>query len=237
MKKLKIQPVLVLLITVVFTSCHYTAYTLKVHQNFNQIRSRIKTVAVVPPFLKYTDNINNEPSSQFTDSLKNIVKVSIEELLEKNGFNVQNTGKIKIDMIENKDYALLLAATKRKFTDKTYLIKDTKEPFLNIKMQPQIRDLAKRLNADYLILTRGEAIGPTNSDLPQNTAPNVLLGNRIDKSYFSLLLEIAVVDGKTTEIILYNRNIINDSRYLPLNKKSCQKLLFILLGGKLLKNR
>lgn len=222
--------------TVLITFCHYTAYTLKVHQNFNQIKPRIKTIAVVPPFVKYIDNFNSQTSQEYTDSLKNVIKISLEELFEKNGYDVRNPGKIKIDMIKDKDYALLLAAVTHKFTDKSYLIKDSKQPYLNVKMDPQIKELAKRLDADYLILTRGEAIGPTNSDLPEDTPTTIFIGDKIDKNYFNLLIEVAIVDAKSTDIILYDRNILNDSRYMPLSKTSCKKLLFILLGSKLLKN-
>jgi len=235
MKNLFLRLLLILIIVFTLNSCHYRTYTLKTHKDFDQLKSKIKTIAVAPPFVKFIDNINSLESPVYTDSLQDIIKVSLEELLQRNDFNVRNPGKIKIDMVNDKEYALLLAETARNFLDKSYIIKDSKKSFLDVKMYPKIRELAKRLDTDYLILILGEAVGPTGVKAPQNIAPVTYLGNEIDKSYFSLLLEIALVDAKTTEIILYDRNIPNDSRYLPLNKSSCQKLLFVLLGGKLLK--
>jgi len=142
----------------------------------------------------------------------------------------------KTVLLEDQELALDLTNTLKRYSDACDEIVKSKKKNLETKMNPKIGQFADMADANYIILIKGLGFGSSGGAIARDAVINVaslmLFGGMSISQYDGLILEIAIVDANSSEIIYFNRNLESKSKYLPLSKGSCKKLLYQLLDEK-----
>ncbi len=101
----------------------------------------------------------------------------------------------------------------------------------------QFSEIAARLATRYFLSVSGVAFGTTEAtkqfDLQQRSTFKVFYDRPLTYEYHwqGLSLELALVDGRSGEVLWYNANDPRESNYDPLDQEQVETLCASLLGG------
>lgn len=233
MKNYKV--LLILLVASILLNCTSTR---KLHEDWDKKRTDIKTVTILPPqmeFIIQTATLN-EPKPEFNDTLSFTVEAALTQLLRDYNFEVGDAVISDSILMADQELARDLTNTFKKFAEIASEIVKENPKYLDKKMNPEIGQFADRAAANYIFLIKGVGFGASGGavakDIAIGVVTAVLFGSVGVRQYDGLILEIAIVDANTAEVIFYNRN--TESDYMPLEQKDCRKLLARLLKEKVL---
>jgi hypothetical protein len=222
-----------LLFVILLTSC---ASAVWVNKDFDTIIHNVQTISVMPPRVKYFERTTGptESKPEHDIEVSENTQNALNEVLQEAGYVVKPPELTDSILTNNKDLALCLTRSQKRFSRICDSIGRLKIKKGTYKMDPEIRIIADRADVDYLLFCQGKAYGTSGGAKVADVAFGVLanvLGTHTSTSpraWEGLSLEILLVDANTAEAIWYN----GDSKMAELNpfdlgavKRHCKSLL------------
>ncbi len=213
-------------LTVVIGFTAGCASNVRMAGGFKSERSRIKSIAVVPPDIDfYVRGYDRQKAApEFGSNVAVNVQDALVQLLGNQG--IRTVSRARTDSLFQSDLWLRgqLQDAHESFSRSSSAISDNVSDNVSFVLVADLEPFANIVRADYVLMVRGHGYIGTRA-----------FQNLLGKNANGLFLEIALLDPATSKILWFNRNIQNQSGCEPLQRGSveelCQKLLRRLLSS------
>jgi hypothetical protein len=233
MKILKINFWRFQLVAIMFAGC---AGAIRTHPDFQAHRAKMRSVAVVSAEIDFFEEkaFGYEPKTEFNQEASAKVRRALENVLAEGQFWVTPTQLLDSLRAADQDLALSLMQIKQSFATACDIIARQQGKTISVKVGPESDRVADRAQADYLIFARGKARQSSDEALARDILLKVWFGpgggllGKLDE-WHRLSVEVGVVDGRSGQVLWYNRDEISSPQRKPLDLKRvyelCRKLL------------
>lgn len=207
------------------TGCTNKALT---NKDFNTHKSEIASIAIMPPDIEYFERnpVVTRPNPEYITLVSENVVQAI-----KNGFT---GGTIEIHTLSddqhnlNQDLSLSLQKVMQSYSQGCEAIRRDGDDKFGFVLDAEAKHLGNYANTNYLLLIHGKGFGRLTSEDQNDVVQAGMLGTA--SQWDGLLLEIALVDASTAEMLWFNYNKEYQSQYQPLAIESVQELCDRLLN-------
>jgi hypothetical protein len=209
--------------------------TLRTSESFDQERASIEAIAVMPPEVSYqlrTATLS-EMSPETAVEVNAVVQQALENVLAESRFAVAPLVLTDSLLAADADLALGLTRARESFGLAADSLRATKHKVLTLTVDPEVGQFADQADADYLLFARGASFGSSTGasarDAVVAVASLLLFGGAGISQQKGIVLELALVNANTAEVVWYNRNKPGQTSFDPLDVDSIERLCTALL--------
>ncbi|MEW5757851.1 MAG: hypothetical protein AB1755_00020 [Candidatus Omnitrophota bacterium] len=228
-----------ILISLILTVSGCASY--QKHPDFTEKHKKIYTAAVMPAEVEiYKLNFKGDKDPMYDLMAKavNFSKDEVENTLLSKNYTVQ---KLKLDdeiLVNNPELKTALFNVKKLFNQKLKEIQKRKEKKFTYSLGSDINQFADMADADVLVFIKESGFKKTGGEIAKDIAKSVLFSaalaavGGIGYMYISpneAVIQIAIVDSNTGDILWYNYNRDNPGIDLG-NERSVRSILKALLS-------
>jgi hypothetical protein len=208
-----------------------------VQKDFDSLRTSIDTVSIIFPQIEYLVKYGNTAKTKRGYSLfvSNNVADVVKEIIDKGTFGPHAAVVVKDSLVIDqwiRNYDTDSLEIFRSIWDSVRTSHSGGKIF---PLTPRVKDMFDEVSTRYIIYVTGIAYGTSNDkkffDMIQSETFQLFYDrpDAYDYQWNGLQLHIFVVDKRSDEVLWYNYNGENDSKYDPLNKSQiyalCSKLM------------
>lgn len=209
----------------ILISCAGNVYK---HQDFNTIKTEITAIAIMPPDIEYFERnpVVTRPNPIYINDISQNVVKAIQ-----NGF-ANSTIEVHPIFDSGSELDQNLTSSLRKimqgYQTGCESFHNTGEKDIGMVLDPDIKQFITSAKTNFLIFIRGKGYGKLSGDERSDVVYSGMLGTA--SQWDGLMLDIALVDANTGEILWFNYNKEYQSQYRPLVMASVQELCDKLLN-------
>lgn len=187
------------------------------HPDFKARQKQMRTLAILPPkveILKVGFRGSEEPMNELVPGATLAIAAELDASFAQRGYALQPLDLQPQTLEEHpelkQDLYLVLTAFEKQM--EAYRKKGLRKGAFTYNVGSTVNTFADRASSDTLVLLRCHAIKKTGGEIAKDWAKTVLiaaatLGNAVVYSYSSVtLLELAVLDGNSGDILWYTNN-------------------------------
>ena len=181
-----------------------------IHPAFKERQKLIQKVAVIPPevsVVKVTFKGDEEPMYDLIGIVGKQSKEEIEEAFRKKGYEIRPVDLSEEELNKNPNLRSDLFRLRELYTKTLEDISKRKQKEFIYSIGPHINRFADLSGADVVVLVRIDAFKKTRGEITKDFFKSILVAvSGVQVHYFhdAVLIQLAVVDGNTGEILWLN---------------------------------
>lgn len=192
--------------------------TYRVHPDFKERQKSLKTMACLPPDVevhKITFTGTKEPMHDLYPLVAKYTTDELKRILEEKGYTMQSLDLSEPALAQEPELRTNLHTIQELYKKTLENIAKRRQKKFTYTIGSEINPLADRAQADALLLVKWVAYKKTGGEIAKDIAKTILiaaatLGNVVPVFNFSEgLIQLAVVDGSTGDVLWYHTNFGN----------------------------
>ncbi|NIT58883.1 MAG: hypothetical protein GWN00_22465 [Aliifodinibius sp.] len=198
------------------------------HQEFDAVKADITSIAVMPPDIEYFERnpVVTRPNPEYITIIsKNVVR-AIRTGFKGGTIEVHTLSSSRMDL--TKDLATALRKVMQSYRQACEIIHNTGASEVGVVLDSEVKQLSDIVETNYLLFVRGKGYGKLSGEDRSDVVHSGMLGTA--SQWDGLMLDVALVDANTGDILWFNYNKEYQSQYQPLVLKSVQELCNLLLN-------
>ncbi len=220
-----------LLLLVLLVAASGCTSTVRTSERFEAEKDAIAAMAVMPPRvahrLRTAAATVTEADAEAQAAVNAAVHEAFENVLDGTSVRLAPLALSDSAVAADPDLALTLTRAQESFEEAADVLAETKEKVLSVEVDPEVGYFADMADSDYLLFVRGESWGSTTAaarDIAVGVASALLFGGAAITQQKGLVLQVALVNANTAEVVWFNRNVPQDSNFNPADVGSVERL-------------
>jgi hypothetical protein len=229
--------IMMFFVAALISGCSHTTW---ISNNYESIKPNIEKVSIIFPEIEFTEKNGDEKEIRSPHSVyvSRIIAEAVKEAINEGNFASKHAVIYCDTLLVGRWIRNHFAGADIKYKQMHDAIKDSQNNKKTLPSSDEIRSLIDKTNDKYVIIITGLGYGTSEETKQFDTQHLETFDLFYDQTFpysyqwNGLQLQISLVDAKTMEILWYNRNTENDSKYNPFNKDEVKNLCLKLFEVK-----